>query len=1518
MARTKQETPKGVRERLARVLRGAVDKGLDGGVGEDQPLLRVEGVEAAGVGMQDVSSDWLRARFGRQVYSWMEGRLEGAGVSPDDVRFIVDDGFRPGQRGRRSQLSKSGRVTYAVDVVDTRSGEVVQSYFVKRPIHRLHEVDKARVFNRLGYSAAAPTDDQGNLLLTPDGNIFEERMRRGSSIRDTGSRGITPDDGALVGAAVARMVYQVFQQDLIYDFGYAPAERAGRVRDAEKHLRIEFEGAGGGRRARVNVLDVSGAIDLTEFGGNDFAAAVDYLRGDSPQGKGSETEAGQDGGEAVTEKFGREEAIVGVFKQVDEMFKACFALMVSRNAWRAFKKTLNAQHASNAVMQEYFDLLLARTQTELNEASPETWLVYHRRVDRPRKHEDDTPYQSDEIVAVRQHLGGAAVGGGRLDAVVAGDILDDMVEDVLDEARRFNAGFSDREGHVDPRGLLFRAQQTDSGTRVDVLFPEGYQRPPGRRVFISYLIRGSEPQELKALNRANEEGVGSTAIIVDSDRRQVVEVIPTPESRMTSLGQDIESFSRVDCRSLGSQLGVKVRDMITQNLFHTLTNPLDCVTVSDIRSDRDPPMRVAFAGWIDQNVVDLKTLPPRDRTEIFGIQFWNIARAFQGLRFGASAWVQFENAIINNLGFEHAGVNFSELFANIRSTVGSDEFFSEVEVVRNPLESPERIRGRLTDMGSQNVDVTYQRILRMASVPGRPQQREEFFTSILPPLLSAVEDSEMGVDEAVSRLDRVGEVFDRTLNLRLAKAGPITEIFGRDKHDLYRLVRGDGTALRALTNERTLAVAEDLSHNARFVSRLLLMTAAEEPSYLDRLLNTEVRPRNLQGMRMEVGEGVLAVQDGLAKARGFVGLPHEDVESLQNCGRQVAASEGFRLVTEDREPLASATSVAGLRGIIDGNSASAVVFHVGHRDFQRWCRHAVCDTVLADRLSRVQITTPDDTKREVLAVLDARLGEAAKLKKIEDMTPEERAREVWRHQVDYLRKYAHAGLVRVGHILLEGFTEMTIENSDKPNFPQIMAAHTIGHLNQIHEETSNLSKAVFQAAFAIAKKRCDEECGEPKDFTVATVEGGAGARREHPTFDYDLFIVVSDGDGVTSKGASKDEYVKRFQGILRDTVVGVDHNYDRDFGIPGRHVISPAEVNDYLTQTPDLYWDAGRFIDLMCSAGDTELASAVISPLENFIHNTSTRDELPEGMVLRQVMSEQDTPRSMALAGMYGLRLFRDEEARSDVSPIAPPNLKYDLGGLREVNYVAWFFRLGHGIRERNPREVMQLIRGELVDDVSPVTGQPNPLTQQERAVLGRYYHHFRDSYQTLMYWRSRMDMHQGRNMKSLRMPTQELSAFANSLGYSDAAGGETAVSQLMGDFEVHKARVQLFFKLMVEGNTKLGDVPEPVAGIVLPEADRPVLASALSKRTPIITEELRRKATEFHMLTQITTYANDVMIDAFEADQAMQHLRQHDPPKLQEITRLFGDGENLGDNDDFWNAVEEGIDAWKGATEAP
>jgi hypothetical protein len=354
-------------------------------------------------------------------------------------------------------------------------------------------------------------------------------------------------------------------------------------------------------------------------------------------------------------------------------------------------------------------------------------------------------------------------------------------------------------------------------------------------------------------------------------------------------------------------------------------------------------------------------------------------------------------------------------------------------------------------------------------------------------------------------------------------------------------------------------------------------------------------------------------------------------------------------------------------------------------------------------------------------------------------------------QVECLKNYSMLQLIRLGALYIEPIrgTFSDIKVSDKKEEDHFASAD----MNLIYDEMSNTSNAMLNTIYRITDKYFSTLYGAPSS-TFCILLGGANARKEFPSFDYDA-VATYQKEGKTEGGIlgkiSNSDYFNMLFTKIMDIANSVGHHFDSNFqdlicykdGPEDKNTDGSRKIVYSLSAMKEIMYKGNiqtartAMSTLIIAAGDDDLGEKVMKIGRGL---TSTREYVERDLVWN-----------------YARRLARREEYEQNTT-----NVKRSAGGLRDINDAIWMNNALHSRFERNIlKGIVQL-----------------PLTEGDTGKLMK-------SYLFMINLRIRMDFYYGRNDKDLP-EGEELERFVHAIGYT----GDKAVSQFRKRYEMHRKTI--------------------------------------------------------------------------------------------------------------------------------
>jgi hypothetical protein len=614
----------------------------------------------------------------------------------------------------------------------------------------------------------------------------------------------------------------------------------------------------------------------------------------------------------------------------------------------------------------------------------------------------------------------------------------------------------------------------------------------------------------------------------------------------------------------------------------------------------------------------------------------------------------------------------------------------------------------------------------------------------------------------------IGQVFEEAY-LPPAKTLISSRIFNLTKFDLYELLLKYPESISNFFDPRVLKTAYFFKDNARFICRVFLISVLENRKYFDTLLDLQHREipveKRARAMRWEISEELQEIE------KEVNGIAFEPDQSGQKEKELFVRKSDFIR----RYAYVGLTRLAHIfiRFIIGEEKKSP------DRDFKdaAFRRSQFIMAHIHDEmsnLSNVLLQTAYSVAEEYIRSLygtpyhiydfpadndyEKIIGNA--VKSLNRMT-DRLIVTSWTNEVYPGEKNEY--LKRIRSLLLrfrDEFDRIQIKETktrmeqvyselNEKIFTENLNLREIEVFQDVfrkHAGSQNVRKAFFEFIFGIhaAMKRT----------RFAIILGGANARQEFPSFDYDGFGAF-EKNGITSTGCSNQFYFDRLQDLIREIVSTFGHDYGTAISPFGRHAVSLAELIKYMNSDSDVYIPetdrdmmipnyigsyARAHIDLEYGAGNYEFSKNVIEKIH--------------GWILHEKKADVAVGKYMDLKTKSRLAEF--EYFR---------NIKTSEGGLREICNVVWLYKCISGT------EINGIARRLLLMGIEKET---------VRELL--------ESHNYLLNLRIRLDFHYGQNGKFIPSG-KELDLFAHSLGYI-YSDGKTEGKNLLDDLYFHSNRI--------------------------------------------------------------------------------------------------------------------------------
>jgi hypothetical protein len=338
----------------------------------------------------------------------------------------------------------------------------------------------------------------------------------------------------------------------------------------------------------------------------------------------------------------------------------------------------------------------------------------------------------------------------------------------------------------------------------------------------------------------------------------------------------------------------------------------------------------------------------------------------------------------------------------------------------------------------------------------------------------------------------------------------------------------------------------------------------------------------------------------------------------------------------------------------------------------------------------------------------------------------EEAEEILNKQIEVIKNYSMLQFIRLGIMHIPALTF----GVNEPN-------KSMEEIRALFEEMSNISNATISIICKVASNHLNRFYGTPStEWTLML--GGANARREFPSFDYDALMVYKN-DGMTQppdkamkqssffeEPITHKEYFAHLFRLIRMITNDVGHHFD--------YSIQNSLLGQSLgtVEVPTLEEFALKIRDTRMVHIRTPLSTLV-----NVAGSDGLAQEIRNACI--SVLSDTETQIDH-LAYRLNDRSFRRSSYRSK------SNVKQSSGGLVDINEALWIYYTASG---------------QFSNDV--ITGiNMLPLATKKRNQLI-------EGYKFLIQTRMSLDFFYGRNDKTLPVG-KELAQFVRARGYSSVA----------------------------------------------------------------------------------------------------------------------------------------------------
>lgn len=357
-------------------------------------------------------------------------------------------------------------------------------------------------------------------------------------------------------------------------------------------------------------------------------------------------------------------------------------------------------------------------------------------------------------------------------------------------------------------------------------------------------------------------------------------------------------------------------------------------------------------------------------------------------------------------------------------------------------------------------------------------------------------------------------------------------------------------------------------------------------------------------------------------------------------------------------------------------------------------------------------------------------------------------------RIEMLRMASRLAFVHAALVFLHSFDDENMANK---------------FLTGANKELSTLNRHLFSNAYKQAYSYLETMYGEPrlnsdssKKCRAALWLGGSDARKEFPSFDYDVLGMYEE-KGKTSGGFGGKITNSEFFNLLlnrMDTITeNIGHRLDQEFGLPSegqdlkqgplvKGMASVSEFQIFFNRAKENTLYLSNYLNIVFAAGDAGFGEA-------------RRD-----WIYGKEFSKDIRKRSIAL---HIYKILKQREYWS-----GKKNIKYS--GLREVLFA---------------KVLLSISNGESYKDTSEALGAMESAGYLSTEEIKAFY----EDYSMLLRWRIYMDLCFGRNEKYL--PTgKSLQLFLKNLGYAN-------VSDFESDFNAIVNRLQASVDDIIDGLKK-------------------------------------------------------------------------------------------------------------------
>ena len=743
-----------------------------------------------------------------------------------------------------------------------------------------------------------------------------------------------------------------------------------------------------------------------------------------------------------------------------------------------------------------------------------------------------------------------------------------------------------------------------------------------------------------------------------------------------------------------------------------------------------------------------------------------------------------------------------------QTSPGAIPYFASVKVEPQP---DFYIQAFITKTGFKNEPAAANNISIMAQ---GIMEKGRFLSEILPRLAEIIHSQRRDPDDSFARLATLGEYFDTAGENVTASYSHISKnILKKDKFYLYATICQNPDAFYNLFNHRLFTIASGLKYIAKYACRLLLFSMFELPELTAQLTQLAVREAEIREVE---GEVQLVYKDEKIPERRKGQMRKAIVAGLKEVGGRLESDPIYQKLS--REEKAEKLFVEQVRFLKKYSHLGLVrIACVYLRDF--FDQEPAGNRVLRDRMFEAAAKNMQLIYNEMSNLSDVLLGHAYSvaerrtyaafghpLKEFippqNDQIPRgelEAANRLLRRGEDHKARRALVAAYgssddyygRINALVLafkDDFGQRILGNADNGR-----SAFNLTVAGRLKAALSEKEKASFLEVFGSMENVAESLAHYLFGFyrylrtsRFALLLGGANARNEFPSFDYDAFFMY-EAEGKTTAGESNRQYFLALKQNLERAVFEMDHSIDNIFSPFPEGIGTLAEhLGHFQERKLGSYLNARAFSALSHGAGDRYFSARAIEQIYNFVYH-------PESVPV-----------------LVYIRLFQHREsqnARYDYEDInnlkdTAINIKYHPGGLRDIAYLFWVYKLLRGNQERDVFKVLKQI------------GAENIIAPAEMDTLI-------EAYKFMMNVRIRLDLYIGRNNKNIP-EKEELENFSISLGYQSGREFENellsrrgqitaltrkVIDSLAGGREIEQIVDRLFGKHTVDDSLRIDEI---------------------------------------------------------------------------------------------------------------